>query len=220
MPIIAKAEGNANYQTHPEGQHPAICVDVHDVGLVEYNSPEGVKVQHKVDIYWFCGFYKTDPQGNDALDDNGNPVPLFVRQRYTLSVHEKSKLRPHLESWYGKRFTEAQVAKGLDIEKVIGRPCLLVVVHETKGENTYANVSTIVALPKGMEAPAIPEGYVRICDRPPREPARPQVQQVPVSRPQPMPATRNATRTPQPVRQEPEPVTQGRPWDDDDDLPF
>jgi hypothetical protein len=44
-------------------------------------------------------------------------------------------------------------AYGLDIESLLGRECLLTVVHEERNGNIYANILSASALPKGMVAP-------------------------------------------------------------------
>lgn len=216
MAIMAPMGGNGGFQVHPEGQFAAVCVDVVDVGLVEYQTPEGPKIQHKVDLYWYCGHDKTDDAGKTTMDADGRAVPLLVKQRYTLSSHERSTLRKHLEGWYAKTFDNATLAKkgGFDVEKVLGRPCLLIVTHAIRGDNTYANVTGIMALPKGMDAPEIPDGYIRVIDRPPRE-DRPQYQNAPAqSAPVRAPAKINGNQAQPPAE----------PWPDEpsaeDELPF
>ena len=57
--------------------------------------------------------------------------------------------------------------KGFDVEKLIGAPALLAVVHNRTPDRTYVNIKSIQRLPKGMEKPEPPDGYVRVKDRPP-----------------------------------------------------
>jgi hypothetical protein len=54
--------------------------------------------------------------------------------------------------------------------------CLVNIIHEKKNGQTYANVASIMRLPKSMAAP-IPRDYVRVCDREPAE--APQVDEPP-----------------------------------------
>ncbi len=51
---------------------------------------------------------------------------------------------------------EKYVKEGFDIEKLVGKNCLINIVHNTKGDKTYANISGVMALPKGTEQ-MIPE---------------------------------------------------------------
>lgn len=154
MPIIAKdSGGGAEFELAPAGAHPAVCCDVVDLGVmkVEYGGKE--KQQHKIRIVWQI----------DELDSNGKA--FRVQKRYTLSLHEKAALRKDLESWRGKPFNEEQLG-GFDIEKLLSIGCFLNVIHESKGDKTYANVTAIMPLPKGVHGPTVRE-YVRVCEREP-----------------------------------------------------
>lgn len=161
MAIIAKNEGGGTFTPHPEGQHAVVCVDVRDLGMVE--TQWGKK--HKVEVYWYAGIDKHDENGNEVTDDNGNPVHLFVRERYTLSLHPDSNLRKDLERWRGKKFTPEEEA-GFDLEQLIGAPAFLQVSHNEYNGKIYANVDAIMKLPKGTDHPDVPADYVRFCDRP------------------------------------------------------
>jgi hypothetical protein len=148
-PLIVSESGSkgSKFTPHPEGAFPAILLDIHDVGMV-YNKAWD-KNEHKADFYFFCGEYK---EGKD-----GERFPLLVRDRYTLSLGEKSRLRKFLESWRGKKLTPDELKK-LDLETLLGKPALLQITHNVSGDNTYANITSIMALPKGMTAPEKPEG--------------------------------------------------------------
>jgi hypothetical protein len=154
MPIIAKASGS-NFIPAPAGPHPSVCVDVVDLGTLEITYANQTKKQHKIDIVW---------QISEEMDDGR---PYRVKKRYTLSLHEKAGLRKDLENWRGRPFTDTEL-DGFDVETVIGVACLLNVIHNASGGNIYANVSTIMRLPKGMQAPTARD-YVRVIDREPPE---------------------------------------------------
>jgi hypothetical protein len=164
MPIMAKAGGN--FVPHPEGQFSATCIDVHDLGLIE-TSWQGVpKLAHKIDLYYWSGEYR-----------DGSDTPLTVRMRFTLSLAASSALRPFLEAWRGREFT-ADELEGFDLETLIGAPALLQVTHRESNGKLFANITSIMRLPKGMKAPGVPKGYVRMGDRTPHAdtglPASPQ----------------------------------------------
>jgi hypothetical protein len=153
VPVIVKGTGGSDFQPAPTGAHAAVCCDVRDLGLVTstYNGKE--KTQQKVLLSWLI---------NELRDDGKH---YMVAQRFTASLHEKASLRKFLESWRGRPFTEKEL-EGFDVETLIGAPCLLNVIHETKGGRTYANIASIMRLPKGMESPKIPADFVRYQDRP------------------------------------------------------
>lgn len=159
MAIIAKKTGT-NFIPAPGGTWAAVCVDVVDLGMLEVSYGGKTKKQHKVRLVW---------QISELMADN---KPYIVQKRYTLSLHEKAALRKDLESWRGKTFTPDE-EEGFDIEVLIGIPCLLNVIQTKKESDTYANIASIMRLPKGMEAPK-PRDYVRVIDRGPETEQPPQ----------------------------------------------
>lgn len=151
MAIIAKAASD-NFVLCPAGTHAAVCVDIVDLGIVESEFQGKKKKLHKVRIVW---------QIDEANEETKKPYT--AGKRYTLSLHEKANLRKDLESWRGKPFT-AQECEGFDLEALLSVGALINVIHETKGDKTYDNVTSIMRVPKAMQAPT-PQGYIRVCDR-------------------------------------------------------
>ncbi len=78
--------------------------------------------------------------------------PHLVWKRFTCSLHKKAALRSVLESWRGKPFTREEL-QGFDLKNLLDVPCMLNVVHQESGENTYANVAAVMAMPKGNTVP-------------------------------------------------------------------
>jgi hypothetical protein len=148
MALMAKDEGSKRIPA-PTGVHNAVCVDVVDKGLVQ--GQFGVK--HKIVLVW---------EIDEEHPDFGERFQ--VNKMYTLSLNEKSTLCQDLESWRGKPFTDAE-KKGFDVEKLIGAPCMLNVVHAAQNGVTYANVKSITPLPKSMARLAPSPTYVRVMDR-------------------------------------------------------
>src|SRR5215471_13420387 len=149
MPIIAKA--GTDFIPAPEGSHPAVCVDVVDLGILELTFNGRTEKKHMIRLVW---------QINESAP---NGKPFTVSRRFTLSLHKKAALRAVLESWRGRAFTDTEL-RGFDIETQIGMPCLLNVVHNSHDGSTFANVAGVMRLPKGLEAPK-PSDYVRVKDR-------------------------------------------------------
>lgn len=138
MSLMAKKGGD--YELTPEGAHIARCYKLIDLGT-QYNEVYS-KHEKKVIIGW---------ELPATLMSDGRPFSIM--RRYTLSLGKKAALRAHLESWRGKQFTEEEF-KGFDLHKILGATCLISIVHNSTGENTYANISAIMSLPKGSEVPA------------------------------------------------------------------
>lgn len=81
----------------------------------------------------------------DDLTTDGKP--LSINKKYTFSLGEKANLYKDVKSWLGKA---PEVP--FDTSTLLGRPCILNVVHNTSGEKVYANVGAITPLMKGMTA--------------------------------------------------------------------
>jgi hypothetical protein len=147
MPIFAPP--NKSFTPAPAGAFPALCIDVVNLGIEETRFGPKPKIR----FIWQL-----------AESIRGGNTPFHVQRKYTLSMSKKSKLRPDLESWLGKRFAEKEVG-GFDLESMLGKPCLLNIV-QSEGDDgvVYANVENVMPLPRGMAAPR-PHPYVRICDR-------------------------------------------------------
>jgi hypothetical protein len=150
MAITVKAGGN--FQPAPAGTHAGVCVDVIDHGMMEVTYQGRTRQQHKITIAW-------------QLDvDLPDGKPFLVRRRYTASLHEKSALRKDLESWRGRAFTNVEL-DGFNLEDLLNVGCFLNIVHRESGNGTFANVASIMRLPKNMTAPQARD-YIRVQDRP------------------------------------------------------
>lgn len=150
MPIIVKGE---KFDPAPDGMHPGVCVDIVDMGIIESTYSGQTKKQHKIRLVWEIAATRED--GSQYL----------VQKRYTASLHEKSALYKDLKSWRGRAFTPEEL-KGFDVEKLLHVPCTLMLVHEEREGNVYANISAIGRAEKGNELK--PSGkYVRVKDRDP-----------------------------------------------------
>jgi len=151
MATIPKPQGN--YKPVPQGNHIAVCYRVIDLGTQRSEFKGTEKFLRKILISW---------EIPDELMDDGRP--FTIGQRFTWSMHEKATLRHVLESWRGKAFTDEDFdgPNAFDIANVIGKGCMLNVVHSVNGEKTYANIKSVAKLPKGVEAPspANPRNYV------------------------------------------------------------
>lgn len=157
MPIVAKRP-NTSFTPAPEGPQQAVCVDVVDLGLVDYEWKGKKKTDAMVRIIWHSA------EINPETDQ-----PYEISNRYTNSLGDKANLRKHLEAWRGKAFTEEE-RDGFDLETLIGVNAFMSIIQNVSKGKTYANIASIMKLPKGMEPMPITEGYVRRCFRDDWEP--------------------------------------------------
>lgn len=150
MPLtLGDAPKSSTSTPAPAGNHPARCYAVVDLGTHTDEGQYGVKVQRKIRLSWEL------PDELHVFRDENGPEPFAVHQTYTFSTHEKATMRKNLEAWRGRAFTDHEL-KSFELKSLIGVPCLLNVVHVTKGEKTYANVKGISPVPKGLTVtPAI-----------------------------------------------------------------
>jgi hypothetical protein len=135
-----------NYEPVPQGNHIGRCISMLELGTVSYDWQGEKKQLHKVRITWEL------PLETKVFHEEKGEQPFIISKEYTLSMHEKSNLRKDLESWRGQPFTEKE-AESFDITKLLEKPCMINVVHAHKDGNTYANVTSITPIPKGMVCP-------------------------------------------------------------------
>lgn len=138
-----KVSGNneSSYQLPPAGIHRAVLFQVCDLGIQETTWQGVTKHQHKVRFAW---------ELTDELMDDGKP--FSVSKQYTANLGSKANLRKDLESWRGRPFTNEEL-DGFDLQNVLGAPCMVNVVHNENNGKTYANVTAVTPLAKGMEKP-------------------------------------------------------------------
>lgn len=138
MAIMACAK-NGNFDPISEGVHLATCIWVIDLGN-QWSDMFG-KASRKVMLTWEIP--------DELITVDGEEKPRIISKEYTLSLNEKAKLREHLEAWRGRKFSEQEL-QGFDLANILTKSCQLQILHNEKG---YPNVASVMALPKGMQAP-------------------------------------------------------------------
>lgn len=148
MSLKAKANNGGDFDPIASGMHQAVCFSVIDIGTQP--QPPGVNwpAKAKVLITWELPNERIDIE-RDGEKEN---IPRVISARYTNSLHKKSALRPMLESWRGRPFTDEEL-EGFELSKLLGVNCFLNIVHN-RGEGkhagkTFANVASVNPLPKG-----------------------------------------------------------------------
>jgi hypothetical protein len=134
----------SNFEMTPAGAQVARCYRVIDLGTQTTEWQGQQKKAHKVMLSW-------ELLGDERMADGR---PFSISKRYTVSTHEKSNMRKDFEAWRGRAFTPAEEST-FEIRNVVGAYCLLNVTHNIGGDgNTYANVTSIMPVPKGLPKPA------------------------------------------------------------------
>lgn len=142
MALIARKPEGSDFPIMEEGVRLAICYGLFDIGT-QY-SKKWDKDTRQVIIVWEI------PEEKIIIKDEAKP--RAISNRYNLSLHEKAQLRKHLEAWRGKAFTEEEL-KGFDLKNILGKACQIQIIHNTQDGKIYANISAIMALPKGISVP-------------------------------------------------------------------
>ena len=139
MAIIAKKTGEG-FDTIKEGVYVAVCYSVIDLGM-QYSEMYG-NSQRKILI--------TFEIPDETITVDGKELPRAVSKEYTLSLSEKSTLRKDLQAWRGRVFSEDEL-EGFDLANIIGKGCQVQIIHKESGGKTYANIASIMGLPRGVK---------------------------------------------------------------------
>lgn len=158
MAIMATNTGGGDFTITPTGNHRGVCTMVVDLGNQRVQSQMyGEKIKHQVYVAWELPDEQIEWTDKDG---NARTGPMRIGKTYTVSLHENANLRADLESWRGQPFTETEL-DGFDISKLAGVPALINVTHKASGNGkTYANVTAVTPLPKGMEKPTPANGSI------------------------------------------------------------
>jgi len=145
-----KIEGNnSNFEPCPEFTGKAVCVDV--TPLRKQQSQYGERNVFK--IVFEANMEKEDGTRYGVWSTNFSPT-----------LNEKSSLRKFLRGWFGRDLAKAEL-EDFDTETLIGKPAQLVVVHQHKDGEVYANIAACT--PDKSGEPLKPSGkFVRAKDRP------------------------------------------------------
>lgn len=146
---------DSKFEACPEFTGKAVCVD--STPLRRQQSQFGERDVFKV-------VFEVDMDRED-----GGHYCVWSRN-FTPSLNEKANFRKFLRGWFGRDLTKEEMAD-FDTESLIGKPAQLVVVHEHKDGETYANI--VACTPDKSAEPLKPSGkYVRVKDRPPKDGAQ------------------------------------------------
>jgi hypothetical protein len=143
---------NSNFEPCPEFTGKGVIVDV--TPLRKQQSQFGEREVFKV-------VFEVDMERDD-----GSRFCVWSRN-FTPTLNEKSNFRKFLRGMYGRDLTKQEM-EDFDTEMLIGKPAQVVVVHEHKDDEVYANIAACT--PDKSGEPLEPSGkFVRAKDRPPKD---------------------------------------------------
>lgn len=139
---------NSNFEACPEFTGKAVCVDV--TPLRKQQSQFGERDVFKL-------VFEVDLERED-----GNRYCVWSKN-FTPSLNEKANFRKFLRAWLGRDLMPSELAE-FDTETLLGKPAQLVVVHEQRDGQEYANI--VACTPHKGGEPLRPTGkFVRRKDR-------------------------------------------------------
>lgn len=143
MPLTVSEKGGALRPLTPAGTHIARCIQIIDLGTQDDTYMGKPKIVPKVRISWEL------PNELFVFREEAGEQPFMISNEYTANLGEKATLRHHLESWRGRPFT-AEELKGFDLKSILGKACMLTVIHKAKlnGTGLYDKVAGVTAMPK------------------------------------------------------------------------
>lgn len=134
--------GAHDFEQPPVGSHVARCVKMIDIGTQKGEYQGQANIRRQIIIGW-------ELPTELITEGEFKGKPFSVSRFYTASLNEKSNLRKDLENWRGRSFTEQEL-QGFESKNILGKPCMLSLIHNDKGR---ARVAGIMALPKGIAVP-------------------------------------------------------------------
>lgn len=129
MSMILECKESNDFKPHPEGIHPAVCVDVIDLGMVKTEFQGQERTVPKVKVVF---------ESEQKTDDGQN---CTVSKNFTASLHPKAKLADFLGKWRGRPVVPGE---SIDLSKLIGACCTLVISHQQNAVGrTYASIDAV-----------------------------------------------------------------------------
>jgi len=136
--MILQSKIGGDYKPHPEGIHPALCVDVIDLGMVESEYQGERRMVNKVRLVF---------ESEQRTDEGKNCI---VTKTFTASLNTKAKLAEFLGKWRGRPVVPGET---IDLGKLVGANCTLVISHQQNlVGRTYASIDAVSKPTKRLAA--------------------------------------------------------------------
>jgi hypothetical protein len=136
--LVLQCKDTGNFNPHPEGIWPALCLDVIELGMMWSEFQGQRKLVPKVKVV-----FETEAVGEDGKR-------CIVTKNFTASLHPKAKLAEFLGKWRGRPVVPPE---SVDLGKLIGACCTLVISHQKNlSGKTYASVDAISKPTKSVVA--------------------------------------------------------------------
>lgn len=129
MSMVLQCKDSGDFKPHPEGIHPAVCVDVIDLGLVKSDFQGQERMVNKVRLVF---------ESEQPTEDGRR---CTISKNFTASLHPKAKLAEFLGKWRGRPVLPGEI---IDLGKLLGACCTLVISHQQNlVGKTYASIDAV-----------------------------------------------------------------------------
>ena len=129
MNMVLQCKDGGEFKPHPEGIYPGVCVDCIDLGLVKTEFQGQQRLVPKLRLVF---------ETEQKTDDGSN---CTVSKNFTASLHPKARLAEFLGKWRGRPVLPGE---SIDLTKLIGASCTLVVSHQQNlVGRTYASIDAV-----------------------------------------------------------------------------
>jgi hypothetical protein len=133
-----KVRYTPSYEPIDDGSYVARLNFIIDMGTQETNFGEKPQVS--------LGF--------ELLDcETSSGVPPVVSRTFTVSLHEKSTLRPVIETLKQGKLTADELREGIDMKALLGAACLVEMEQTEREGKVFSNIKSISRVPKGTKVP-------------------------------------------------------------------
>jgi len=157
MSIIAPKSGS-KFEPVPSGNHVARLYRIIHIGTVTEAYQGEDKQSNKIMLSFEL------PNETKVFKEEKGEEPLVISREYTLSMAPKANLRKFIEGMIGTALHDGE-AESFDIAELIGKPCMLNVVHKVSKAtgNPYAMIAGAAPIPKGLIVP-VQKNASRVLD--------------------------------------------------------
>jgi hypothetical protein len=127
--MVLQCKDSGDFKPHPEGIHPAVCLDVIDLGLQETEFQGQRRLVNKLKVVF---------ESELRMEDG---KPFTISKNFTASLHPKARLAEFIGKWRGRPVVPGE---SIDLAKLIGACCTLVVSHQQNMVGrTYASIDAV-----------------------------------------------------------------------------
>lgn len=149
--MIAPKTGNyEKRELIPAGTYLARLYSIIEIGTEEFEFQGETKRTHKIRLTWEL------PTEMKVFNEEKGEQPKVISEEVGFSMHEKATLRNKVvHGMLGTSLTNTE-AQGFDIDELLGKPCLLNIVHKPSKKDPdikYENINSISSLMKGQTCP-------------------------------------------------------------------